>query len=186
MAGGGWSGAIQSGSSGSGLIGGIIDIGAGFGAATKAFKRTRQMYRNRYQWTAKDLEAAGLNRVLALTQGPGASSGVSQPAQLRGGMSEAARGAALLRAQLAQISASTAKTLTETKLLEAGVPTAEAKEDVLQWFFNQLRSAVRGGTSSAKDLLSPEARETFGMSPREKYGPIKIVPKGEKYKGEKR
>ena len=177
-------GGITQGSSGSGLVGGIIDVGTGFAASSQAYKRARKMYRHRYQWAAEDLEKAGLNRILALTQGPG-SPGTNVQQAKTGGLAEAARGAALLRSQLRQIDASTAKTLMETEIIKAGVPTARAKEDVLKWFFDQLRGLVSEGTSSAKDLLSPEAKKAFGLSPAEKYGPIKIVPKGERFKGEK-
>ncbi len=154
---------IQTGSSGSGLIGGIIDIGAGFGASSKQYKRARKMYRHRYQWAAEDLEKAGLNRILALTQGPGGPGTNVPQANLRGGMAEAARGAALLQAQLRQINASTAKTVAETAHISAGVPTARAKEDAMGWFWNQVREIVRGGTNSAKDMLSPEAKEFFNV-----------------------
>ncbi len=188
MSGGLFSGITQ-GSSGSGLIGGLIDVGTGFAASSQAYKRTRKMYRHRFQWAAEDLEKAGLNRILALTQGPGSPGSNVPQAQTRGGLADAAAKAALLRSQLRQIDASTAKTIAETAIIGAGVPTARAKEDVLQWFFNQLRGAIRGGTNSAKDLLSPEARDAFGISPKqspaEKYGPIRVVPKGQKYRGEK-
>ncbi len=174
--GGVFSGVTQ-GSAGSGLIGGILDSGLGFLASRRQYQRTKKMFKNRYQWTAADLEAAGLNRILALTKGPGAGSNVAQ-ANVQG----IGRGTALLAAQLQQIRATTAKTMTEERLLRAGVPTAEVKEETLRWFWHQARKLIK---SSAKDLLSPEAKEAFGMSPAEKYGPIKVVPKGQKYRGEK-
>jgi len=175
-------------SAGSGLIGGIIDVGTSFAASSKAFKRARQMYRNRYQWAAKDLEKAGLNRILALTKGPGPSAGVISPART-GGLAAAAQGAALLRAQLQQIKATTAKTIAEENLLRARVPAAGAKEEVMQWFFDQVRGLIGDKSKfSAQNLLSPEAKKAFGVKPRKEIPAnryIRIVPKGQKYKGEK-
>ncbi len=180
MSNGGAFSGITQGSSGAGLVGGILDAGLGFLSSRRQYQRTKKMFKHRYQWTASDLEKAGLNRILALTKGPGAGTNIQQMGP--GGLGAAARGSALLDAQLKQIAATTAKTISETAIIDAGVPTARAKEDVLQWMFNQARKMI--GTS-AKNLLSDEAIGAFGLSPREKYGPIRIVPKGQKYKGEK-
>lgn len=172
------------GAAGVGAGGSLIDTGLGFLSAKIGYKRMKKMYKHRYQWAAQDLEAAGLNRILALTRGPGVATQVPIGGQSRIG--EGARGAMLVAAQLDQIRASTAKTVTEDKLLRAGVPTAEVKEDVMQWLFERARSLFgEEGRNSAKDLLSPEAKKAFGVQQKSARPPIRIVPQGQKYKGEK-
>ncbi len=176
-----------------GLIGGAVAGGVTSGlqalmsakAAKKAYRRMIRFYGQRHQLEAKDLEAAGLNRILSLTKGPGVATAVpmARIPELSS-VAESGRKTSLLQAQLGQIRASTAKTVAEERLLRAGVPTAEAKEDVLQWFFGRMRKMIGEGASSAKGLLSPEAKSVFGLEQRHRE-PIRIVPKGRKYKGEK-
>lgn len=47
-------------------------------AATTAFKRQRDLYKHRYQYTMADMREAGLNPILAYRQGPGSYPGVAQ------------------------------------------------------------------------------------------------------------
>lgn len=163
-------------------------IGLGFVSSRKAYTRMKRMYRRRYQWTAQDLEKAGLNRILALTQGPGQATAVpmariGEPGAAK--LSKLPGELEVIRAQLEQIRATTAKTRAEEQLLRAGVPTAEAKEGLMQWLYKQVQGAV-GSDFSAKSLLSDKAKKAFGMEPSESGRPaIRIVPKGQKYRGEK-
>lgn len=57
----------------SSLIGGALSNSAGRHAATVANQRNMYNYQHRYQWAMQDMQAAGLNPVLAATQGIGGS-----------------------------------------------------------------------------------------------------------------
>ncbi len=147
-------------------------------AAKKAFERQKKILQNRFQWQAADLEAAGLNRILAVTQGTSAAANVQQAnvGSIGQGMSANLRQAMLAREQQKLLQAQTGKTLAEKELAEAGVPTAEAKEDLMKWLFDQARRAIGGGAHSAKQLLSPEAKEAF----RDLTSPLKKHELGER------
>ncbi len=162
-----------------GAMAGGAAIGAGIEATgqaigmvlqKKAARKSRQhqirLMKMRHQWEASDLEAAGLNRILSVT-GKASGGGVSAPManiQSPRGVAQAGIQGALLAAQLKQIQATTAKTIAEGQIVRAGVPTAEVKEGLLRWFYDQVRSSI--GTS-ARELLSPEAKKAFGMIPEE-------------------
>ncbi len=126
---------------------GAVDQILGFVSAKKAYKRTRKIFQNRYQWAAQDLEKAGLNRILALTKGPGMAT--AMPMAKVGGMAEATRGGqriglekglleaqtrmtdaqtALSQSSAVQVNQQTLKTHTENELLKTGLPAAQAQE----------------------------------------------------------
>ena len=165
--GGAFSGITQ-GSAGSGLIGGILDSGLGFLASRRQYQRTKKMFQNRYQWTASDLQKAGLNRILALTKGPGAGSNVAQ-ANVAG----IGRGTALMAAQIAQIRASTAKTVTEEALLRKSLPTAEVQEEVMRKLYGQGRKMLEvfideQGSSALDVEQFKKDKDTFDRARKEK------------------
>lgn len=103
---------------------GIFDalIGAGSAAQAQQFNRTN--YKHRYQWTAEDMEKAGLNRILAASQGGG--QGPPAPmAQGGGGSSD------ILTALQAKLTnAQTRKTNAEATLAEKDIPLAELKNEM--------------------------------------------------------
>lgn len=72
---------------GSGAVGGIVADLAGLfsgyevarGAASYANRRQRQAMQNRYRWAVHDLRQAGLNPMLAYTQGAGPMASMTGP-----------------------------------------------------------------------------------------------------------
>jgi len=158
----------------------------GLGGQALAFRYLKRVYKTRYQWTAQDLEKAGLNRILALTKGVGAATATPAGA----GPSVPGVQALLAAAQLKAIQANTAKTVAETRMLDARGPTAEAKETLMKWLFDQVRSVVGDpGQYSAKQLLGLEGRrrlESKGPGDRPKVGVRRPVVRVHKWdKGEK-
>lgn len=152
---------------------GQIAAGIGFGrkAAKDARKHQIRMFRNRYQWAAQDLEAAGLNRILALTKGPGQASAAPQAQTPSGGdVAGAGRVGGLLAAQLAQIKASTAKTVLEAKAIQAGLPRKQTQEKVFDQVLGVVERLLKGADpdssgsakefrEKARDLLEEEKRK---------------------------
>ncbi len=159
-----------------GAIGGAVAgglIGGAFGLAGQAlsFKYAKRMYKHRYQWAAQDLEKAGLNRILALTQGAGAASAVGPQAQISGVVEGAAKGArvsdevALLKAKRAEsesvtrlnqnnairVNQETLLTHTRNELLKAEIPAASAQEA----FDKTMAGKVLRGVKRVKDAINP-------------------------------
>lgn len=64
-----------------GVIGGLVDTGAQFGlgqvSSAQQYKRTKDLYQNRYQWMMKDMRKAGLNPILAGQLGAGSAGSVA-------------------------------------------------------------------------------------------------------------
>ncbi len=127
---------------------GLLSAGASLGGQALAYKYAKRMYRHRYQWAATDMAKAGLNRILAATQGAGAASAVGPQAQLSGLGETISRGAkapgemSLLKAQkdealsrtrlnqsnAVRVNQETLLTHTRNELLKAGIPAAQAEE----------------------------------------------------------
>ncbi len=61
-----------------GPIGGLASWGMNSASSKLAWSRTKRLAQNKYTWAAKDLQQAGLNRVLAIKQ-PQAGGGVVSP-----------------------------------------------------------------------------------------------------------
>lgn len=56
---------------GIGAGGGLIQAGMNFASAKDAMDFQKEMYKHRYQWTMEDMRKAGLNPILAYSQGGG-------------------------------------------------------------------------------------------------------------------
>ncbi len=69
--GGGFGGIIAAGIAGASDLGKTVAAGV---AAQKAFKRTKEVLKNKHQWEVEDLIAAGLNPILSATKGAGSVS----------------------------------------------------------------------------------------------------------------
>jgi len=54
-----------------------MDLIGGNHSSRQQYQRQKKMYQHRYQWTVKDLESAGLNPMLAYSQGAPVPGGVS-------------------------------------------------------------------------------------------------------------
>lgn len=112
-------------------IGGLFDLGSAglagglsFASAKDAMDFQKKMFKNRYQWTADDMEKAGLNRILALSQGgggvpPGATASFPNP-QLGSSVREGFRTAADVRLREQE--------LKNAKLMEANIHYDTAKK----------------------------------------------------------
>lgn len=116
-----------------GLIGGALSIGGtalsnrnAKKAARKNRRFQRDMYKNRYKYTMADMRRAGLNPILAYSQGPGSapSGATAQTFDYGNSAGAVAKGAQagiqakLARAQFQNVNANTAKTHADTTLSE--------------------------------------------------------------------
>lgn len=78
-----WSAVIGAAGGAGSLIGDLAGVVSGFeqarGAASYANRRQRQAMQNRYRWAVHDLRQAGLNPMLAYTQGAGPMASMTGP-----------------------------------------------------------------------------------------------------------
>jgi len=120
-----------------GAIGGAIaqPIAAHF-AQKRAFKYTKKMMKNKWQWEVADLIAAGLNPILGYTKG-GPSIGPSGIPSIAGGMGATAIGAAKLREELRILRATADRT-------EAEVPKTAAQTKKLELEVTEFPPTIGG------------------------------------------
>ncbi len=141
------------GSIGSAAIGGALGYGgqkqanqANVGLAREQMAFQERMSSTAYQRSMQDMKKAGLNPLLAYTQG-GASTPSGSSTQVSNEVSSAMSNAA----DLARTNADTAKTRAETKIAQAQLPGVKATSD-LSSTMNSLKqkvfSSVFGGISS--------------------------------------
>lgn len=128
---------------GLGLIGGMQRNDAAAAEARSAQTFSAQQYATRYQTQVKDMEAAGLNPMLAYSQGPGsAPTGVAAPVENVGsaasvGASQGAQAAIAAKtasAQIANVEADTSNKQAQADLIHAqiGSTTASANQSNAQ------------------------------------------------------
>lgn len=117
-----------------GILGAGISSGLGFLSQANQEDFIRQMYKKRYRWAVKDMRLAGLNPILAATQGIAGNIQGASPAQL-GGVAGAlasagSEGARAYREQ--QIAnAQEAKIQKETEVLDQTTAESVAREAFL-------------------------------------------------------
>ena len=100
------------------IFGGWLSQNSARKAADLAWKRSKIAYKHRYQWQVDDMQAAGLNPMLAMDVGAGSAphAPVAEAGQLGAGVGAAtAKGlaAATARASLQNTEANTGKTIAE-------------------------------------------------------------------------
>lgn len=131
---------------GASLFGGIMGNNASADQANDAMAFSEHQYNTRYQNTVKDLEAAGLNPMLAYSNGPGSPpSGTAMQMQNPAtGISAAAEAGANIHKTLADADVSTAM----AAKLAGDIPQADIKKKV----FNKIDELISSGftSSSAK------------------------------------
>lgn len=137
-------------------------LGAGLDAITGAAsaKAQRDAFKHRYQDTVADMRKAGLNPALAYGQGGGNPSTVPLP-ELGSSLVKGVTGAA----QAAQARASAAKTIAETKLLNA--QAEDLKENLRlknTLLFNQsVTEGARPGLIDAQTAEAIQRRKNLGF-----------------------
>lgn len=139
-------------SGGASLLGGMNTNSANQAIAQGQEDFQAQQYATRYQTTVKDMEAAGLNPMLAYSQGPGSSpSGAAiamqNPASGFGPAMAAGAGSALANAQTQNVMADTL-----TKL--AKLPASQIGGDVSTVIRNFLKPFLDSSKSSASSIQS--------------------------------
>jgi len=109
---------------GTAVVGGVLAGGGAMASGAASARQSESAYKHRYQWTVKDLRKAGLNPMLAYSQGAPPPSIPAQPnageAAVEGGTS--AYGAAMQgkvqREQLELLRAQRGKTIQEGRAVE--------------------------------------------------------------------
>lgn len=142
-----WSTVIGAAGGAGSLIGDLAGVVSGFevarGAASYANRRQRAAMQNRYRWAVHDLRQAGLNPMLAYTQGAGPMASMTAP---RFETPSPGTGARAIAAAKDLPFAAKAKDLAETQV-EAGrtaveANVASAKRDSSQSALNRELEAV--------------------------------------------
>lgn len=109
-----------------GLLGGGLSWGASVTEGNKAWRRQKTLAQNAIRWRVRDMKAAGLNPVLAINPGAGASAPNVNMAQVPDFASSMARGAdAAIGAVKGKASAEKDKTQAKTNVTQADVNNAQ-------------------------------------------------------------
>lgn len=120
----------------------------------------RDMFEHRYQMQVKDLKAAGLNPMLAYTQGPGGVPGSSAASATPGKVSDAFNTSRLVSAQEANIQADTLNKLTSNDLIEAQIDQTGSTADVNRKQLLQIESMIQKQAQEVKTLKSEYEKNT--------------------------
>lgn len=143
-------------------------------AATKAYKRSKKMYKNRYKWQMADMRRSGLNPILAYQTGaPGTPGATPNQVPDFGNIAEAGRAGAAtgeaisksaterdaIRAGIEKVkqdtatSGATQKNIeTETLIKQTQVPKAKAVQSFDENIFSPLLKGLEGKVNSSKSL----------------------------------
>ena len=184
-------------------IGALGDIGGQFvqnefnkGRMKDQYQYNREMYQNRYQWTMRDMRAAGLNPILAGNLGAGSPTGVGLPGS---GMSTP--GSTAVRAFQArqqqklikqQIDESKARTkehdANAEKLRQQGVQeflrvgtaayevhTAKAKMQQEQALASAYSRFGPSGLARILEMFPTMGKNIWDMIPEKNYGPRRSI-----------
>lgn len=118
---------------GVGAGGGLLGAGLGWGAAAsegnKAWRRQKTLAQNAIRWRVNDMRAAGINPILAVSPGAGASAaGVNmpRPPDFAGAMSQGAR--AGMEAFMSGAEKRKKKTAGDVNSAQAGLMNSQAAE----------------------------------------------------------
>lgn len=149
-------------SGGASLLGGMNTNSANQAIAQAQEQFQAQQYGTRYQTTVKDMEAAGLNPMLAYSQGPGSSpSGAAiamqNPAAGVGAAEAAGSGSALANAQTQNVKADTLSKL-------AKLPGVETEGDLFSILRRFLKPMLDSSKSSASSISSNDLPPINGSS----------------------
>lgn len=146
----GWSDAIgQLGAATIGFLGGERQNSSAKSAAREANEHNIRNYKHRYQWQVEDLKKAGLNPLLAVSQGAGSVAGAPS-AQTPSNSGEAAVNSAL---QAKRLSA-------EVNLLEQQASKAAAETEGIR--SENVPRSIREAVW--RDFLGPAARNAVGSA----------------------
>ncbi len=133
-------------------------------AARKAWRRSRKAYAERYQVTAEDMRAAGLNPILAMggAAGQGQAPVAAVPevrageiGQSRAATSQAASARQMMASQVGMVRAQTRSEIQRAEMLK--VQTQAARMDLTRGgvsneMYNIASKGLKAGVTSARDL----------------------------------
>jgi len=147
-------------------------------AQSRAF--SREMMQNKYQWQVKDLEAAGLNPMLAYGQSPGMAGSAAASSGTQGTHDMAsystakmtASQVALNDAQEKKIAAETDRTRAEEQEIKARTPTYAVNIDQMRQQIDQSKATIENllqqtktGAASAQ-LMEAQTRQVNELIPQ--------------------
>lgn len=158
-----------------GLISGVKDYQYASRLLENQQDFTEKIYLNKHQWVQKDLQAAGLNRILALGAQQAGSPGINAPSS--GGVDYAARameaGKYTATKKHAASTATTAKSIAGFSAATAKSMSEKAFQDALTAGFNSdaaQTNALREGMRWKVDQQQYKAHETVGAFDRTALG----------------
>ena len=140
----------------SSIIGGMLSNSAARHAATVANQRNIYNYQHRYQWAMEDMQKAGLNPMLAATQGIGGSVNGASALSANYNLGEGVT--AGMSAQAAGNSASAAKKQADTA---AKIAEGTVKKLLSDYMLNLSSAKNLEAEAAGKELANKLAQDTY-------------------------